>query len=131
MAKNYKQVLITPTGPRKGITFDQYPDEAWVWFAGKPEDGSDPKAYFKEVPWLYRGISKIAGKVASVPFAILDSAGNEVDGSEDWKNVVEFLPHPRRLIWLATASLTRSLTSISGISIAPRRVSYLIRHITP
>jgi len=61
--------------------------------------------YFKTVPWLYRGVGLRANAVASLPFDLIREGSDEVvDTSEDWKNVLEFMPNPYKMFWLLEAS---------------------------
>ncbi len=98
-----RHVIISAT---KSIDLPQYPDEAWEWLAGGPDETpSSPRQYFKAVPWLYRGVELRASAVASMPFALYRGE-SEFDASRDWKNRVGFLPNPHRLLWLVEAALT-------------------------
>ena len=96
-----KNLLLTAT---KSVDLDQYPEEAWTHLSGT----NDPAAaYFRAVPWLYRGVTIRAQAVSSMPFAIYRDKA-EFDASANWKNKVGFLPNPRRLFWLLEACLTLS-----------------------
>src|SRR3990167_1540466 len=92
---------------------DDHP-EAWTWISGGPRDGNAKAIadYFATVPWLRRGVNIVASSVAGLPFTISKLGGDEeLDNSEDYKNVVKFLPDPKRLFWLMVAS--RQLTGQS------------------
>ena len=86
----------------KSIDLPQYPDDAWNWLSGKPESGDD-KIYVS-VAWIYRAIAMIAQCAADLPFALVKGE-TDVDTSDDWQNTEGFLPDPKRLIYLMTASL--------------------------
>ena len=90
---------------KKSIELLQYPDEAWTWLTGHSDSGeSGVKDYFAAIPWLYRGIQLRADAVASMPFALW-RGGTETDTSDDWQNVVGFMPSPRRMLRLVEMSL--------------------------
>lgn len=66
--------------------------------------------YFSEVSWLYRGVMLRAQAIASMPFQVL--RGQEViDQSDDYQNVLEFLPDPTTLWLLVEMSLTLTGTA--------------------
>lgn len=50
----------------------------------------------------------------SMPFALVDDAGNDYDVSTDWQNKVGFMPNPRKLIrlWRKSISMTNSAYAI-------------------
>lgn len=78
------------TDGEKSITLDNYPDEAWVFYSGAPKTNLDE--YFRSVPWLYRGITKTAGAVSGVPWALV-RGGNDVDDSSQNDNPTGLLPN--------------------------------------
>jgi hypothetical protein len=43
--------------------------------------------------------------IADLPFTIYGKGDNEVDNSDEYKNVVGFLPNPRNFLWLTEAAL--------------------------
>jgi hypothetical protein len=90
---------------RKSIELRKYPDEAWNWLTGEPDSDAGVKDYFKAVPWLYRGANMRADAVASMPFGIY-KGDDEIDDSQNYQNVVGFMPNPRRLLRLTELSLT-------------------------
>ena len=89
---------------QKAININDLPPEAWTPLrggnAGKIEE------YHRTVPWLFRGVDLRANAVASLPFAIVNEAGDEVDTSDDYKNTLGFLPNPENLLFLTEASLS-------------------------
>lgn len=55
----------------KSILLEQYPDSAWNWISGAPEDAVSVKALSEQVPWLFRGIRAIVQGVAEVPICLM------------------------------------------------------------
>jgi phage portal protein BeeE len=92
---------------RKSIELSQYPDEAWTWLTGEPDDGKTGiKEYFKAVPWLFRGVSLRANAVSKMPFEIYKGDGEDaIDASDKYENVVKFMPNPMRTLRLIEMSL--------------------------
>jgi phage portal protein BeeE len=82
-------------------------DDGWVSItgAGDPVALDDIRVLFNRVPWLYRGINLVAGSVKSMPFALVNTAGEQFDSSDNWQNKVGFLPNPEHLFWLLSASM--------------------------
>jgi len=98
---------IVFTDGRKSVLFDQYKPSSWTWLSGGPDDGVEVTTaeYFKTVPWLYRGVGLRANAVASLPFDLVKDGSEEVlDTSEDWQNILEFIPNPYKMFWLMEAS---------------------------
>lgn len=61
------------------------------------------------VPSVYAGISSRIQAMADLPFTIYSVNGDkELDSSDNYKNVVGFLPYPSRTFALTEASLTTS-----------------------
>jgi len=75
-------------------------DEGWD-IAGS----SKTEIIWNTLAWPYRGLTVISDKISSIPFEIQRN-GQTVDTSEDYKNVVGFLPDLKNLIWLLSASQT-------------------------
>jgi len=91
----------------KATRINDLPASAWVWYTPHLKtETEDTEKYYKAVPWLYRGTQLRCDAVAGLPFAIVTPDGAEVDSSEDYQNVLEFLPNPDGLLWLIEASLT-------------------------
>jgi HK97 family phage portal protein len=92
---------------KKSIELSQYPDEAWTWLTGEPDDGKTGiKEYFKAVPWLFRGVSLRANAVSKMPFEIYKGDGEDaIDASDKYENVVKFMPNPKRTLRLIEMSL--------------------------
>ena len=75
----------------KSIDLPQYPDSAWNWITGAPEDTKDEELYAR-VAAVYRVANLSAEAIANVPFAVLKGE-TEYDTSDDWQNKVGFLPN--------------------------------------
>jgi hypothetical protein len=43
--------------------------------------------------------------IADLPFTIYNQRGDEVDNSDDYKNVVGFMPNPRKFLWMTESAL--------------------------
>ncbi len=93
---------------RKAVAIDELPPEAWTFFSGG-QDVSELrrlKEYWRTVPWLFRGVHLIAQTLSTLPFAIVNRAGEDVDTSADYSNILGFLPDPTSILYLVTAALT-------------------------
>ncbi len=89
----------------KAIRLQDFPPEAWTTLVGQDADSEMIQKLYKAVPWMFRGPEIRANLLAAMPFQILNAAGDEVDNSEDYQNVVGWLPDPFRLLWLTEAAL--------------------------
>ena len=83
--------------------FDQWMDAQIQQALGGGQGGIE-EAY-NEVAWMNRGVTLIAESVSSLPFIIKNSAGDEIDSSKDYGNVLGFLPNLEHLLLLMTASV--------------------------
>lgn len=92
----------------KGIDLPQYPDSAWNWITGSPEDTSEEQLYSR-VASVFRVANLSAEAIANVPFAIYKGK-EEYDTSDDWQNKVGFLSNPRELfrLWRLSLFMTNS-----------------------
>jgi len=92
----------------KGIDLPQYPDSAWNWITGAPEDTSDEQLYSR-VAAVYRVANLSADAIANVPFAVYEGK-TEYDTSDKWQNKVGFLANPRELfrLWRLSLFMTNS-----------------------
>jgi len=90
--------------PFKTVSMSDLPEGAWTYITGQPQDEKDIQTYYKAIPWLFRGVDIRADAVASMPFSIYRGE-TEIDNSEDYQNVVKFLPNPGGLFGLLEAAL--------------------------
>ena len=90
---------------QKAVNLLNNPD-AWTILTGGSSETEDVQKYYKTVPWLWRGVDLRANAIASLPFAIVNQAGDEIDTSDDYQNKLGFLPNPANLLFLTEASLT-------------------------
>lgn len=103
------RVQLTNVFGTKSVNLDQYPPEAWDWLTGDPDkraEQQDVATLWAAVPWLYRGVDKIATGAASIPFGVENKAGKEITNSADWQDPTGYLPNPKRLLRQLSASLT-------------------------
>jgi HK97 family phage portal protein len=117
---------------KKSIELSQYPDEAWTWLTGQPDEGkSGIKEYFKAVPWLFRGVNLRANAVSKMPFNIYRGDGDEeIDTGDKYENVVKFLPNPKRTFKLIEMSL--SLLGVAYLFNVQNRVLTLdLKYLNP
>lgn len=78
----------------KSIAFEQYPDEAWTWLSGAPDNAvGDAKRYYHAIPTLFRGIQLIMDAVGAMPFAVYEG-DSVIDESATYQNKVGFWPSP-------------------------------------
>jgi len=89
----------------KTVSINDLPESAWQYITGKPADEDDLGTYYRAVPWLFRGVGLRSNAVSSMPFSIF-RGDTEIDNSDDYKNVVKFLPKPGALFGLVEAALT-------------------------
>ncbi len=103
------RIQLTNVYGTKSVNLDQYPPEAWDWLTGdadKSLDKQDIATLWASVPWLYRGVDKIATGVTSIPFGLENKAGKEITHSADWQDPTGYLPNPKRMLRQISASLT-------------------------
>ena len=89
----------------KNITLPQYPDSAWDWISGKPDDEDKSVNLYSRVAAVFRVANLTADAIANIPFAVVNKQGDTIDDSEDWQNVVGFMPQPKDLLRLWRMSL--------------------------
>lgn len=106
-------------------------DDTTGWLTSGDTADSSPENYNKLVPTLFRAVQLRAQAAASIPFAIVDSKGEEVDTSGDWQNKVKFMPSPRRLIQLAEASLTLAGKAYEWRTVNGLNKTLDVRHLNP
>ena len=67
-------------------------------------DGRNLQTLRRRVPWLFRGVELRQQAIASIPFSIY-RGDKEIDSSDDYKNVLGYLPDPKNLYKLIEGSL--------------------------
>ena len=112
----------------KNIDLPQYPDSAWNWITGNPDDTKDDELYAK-VAAVYRVANMTADACANVPFAIM-RGDKEVDNSESWQNIIGFMENPRELLRLWSLSLFMP-NSAYGLLEDGARTRSRLRYIVP
>lgn len=110
----------------KNIDLPQYPDSAWNWITGKPEDTSDDMLY-SHVAAVYRCANLTADAVSNVPFVVY-KGDQEYDRSDDWQNKVGFLSRPRELLrlWRLSLFMTNSCYGFMEGNRAIRNLRYIV-----
>lgn len=88
----------------KTISINDLPEGAWTYLTGKATDDEDLEKYYRDVPWLFRGVDIRANAVSTMPFSIY-KGDTEIDNSENYENKVGFLPSPGALFGLIEAAL--------------------------
>ncbi len=86
----------------KSIDLPQFPNEAWHFYEGEPEEQED---FYAKVSAVYRAINLTASATANIPFALVKKNGKDYDISSEWENKVGFMPKPGELIRLWRMSL--------------------------
>ena len=89
---------------KSSLLWDEATD-AWKYFSNSPH--AVVSGLYRTIPTLYRGISIIENECQNVPFSIFNKSGEEIDNTQDWQNIVGFLPNPRRLFGTVSQSLDR------------------------
>lgn len=116
----------------KGIDLPQYPDQAWNWIEGAPNDTSDEQLYSR-VAAVYRVANMTAEAISNIPFAILRGE-TEYDTSDNYENKVGFLPNPRELLrlWRLSLFMTNSAYGFMEGNRVQKRMRYVVPNtITP
>ncbi|MDD3095908.1 MAG: hypothetical protein PHD63_06665, partial [Candidatus Marinimicrobia bacterium] len=110
----------------KGIDLPQYPDSAWNWITGAPEDTKDEELYAR-VAAVYRVANLSAEAIANVPFAVYKGE-TEYDTSDDWQNKVGFLPNIRELLrlWRLSLFMTNSAYGFMEGNRAVKNLRYVV-----
>ena len=86
----------------KSIDLPQFPNEAWHFYEGEPEEKED---FYAKVSAVYRAVNLTASATANIPFALVKKSGKDFDISSEWENKVGFMPKPNELIRLWRMSL--------------------------
>ena len=81
----------------------------WVTIFGDSEKPTQDVLY-GTVAAVYRAVNLTADATASLPFAIVNKNGQDVDTSDNWQNAVGFMPNPRDLIrrWRTSLFMTNA-----------------------
>jgi hypothetical protein len=91
-----KQQVVMFDGA-KAVTL--WGDDGWTQLSGAVEVPDTSEWLAARVAVMFRGTKLVADAVASIPFDILDESGDVVDTSDDYKNVVGFMPQPADMFW--------------------------------
>ncbi len=89
-------------GIKTSLLWDEETD-AWTYTSGGPK--TDIEKYYQGIPTIFRGVSKIAQAVGSMPFQIYGKGDNVIDASQDYTNMLGWMPNPRALLGIASQSL--------------------------
>lgn len=122
-----KNLFYTDGKTLKGIDLPQYKDSAWEWITEKPEATNE--ILFSNVSAVFRTANLTAEAIGALPFALVDSAGNDYDVSDDWQNKVGFMRNPRELLRLWRLSLFMTNTAYGFME--GNRVIKNLRYIVP
>ena len=96
--------LYTDGKTIKNIDLPQYPDSAWNFITGEPENANQTETYYSSVAPVFRVANLSADAIANIPFAVVNG-DQDFDSSESWQNKVGFLPNPKELLRLWRLSL--------------------------
>lgn len=77
--------------------------EMWKYNGETPKGEIDD--LYSRVAAVYRAINFTADTLSNMPFAVMNQAGDDIDTSDEYTNVVGFMPYPRSLLRLAVQSL--------------------------
>lgn len=122
-----KNLFYTDGKTLKGIDLPQYKDSAWEWITDKPDTGKD--VLYNSVSAVFRTANLTADAIGALPFALVDSAGNDYDNSDNWQNKVGFLRNPRELLRLWRLSLFMTNTAYGFME--GNKVIKNLRYIVP
>ena len=112
----------------KSIDLPQFPNEAWQFYGESDDEGKED--FYSTVSAVFRAVNLTASATANIPFALVDKAGKDIDVSDDWQNVVGFMPKPGELIRLWRMSLTMT-NSAYGFMENAKVTGKNIRYIVP
>lgn len=82
-------------------------DEGWVYISGEPVRDDDPRQYYKIVPTLFRGVSKRANAISTLPWALVQGE-TDYDTSEDYQNKAGLVKNMSQMLYLIEFSLVMS-----------------------
>ena len=71
---------------------DPWHSDGAMWKYGSNGPEMPENELYARVAAVYRAINFTADTLANMPFAIVNASGDEVDISEEYKNIVGFLP---------------------------------------
>ena len=90
----------------KSINFDLWGGfEGFLAATSVGGGGSKVQELRRVVPWLAKATDMTANAVASLPFAIVDSGGKDIDTSADWQDKLGGMPAPDVLFYKLASSL--------------------------
>ena len=115
-------------GMKSSLLWDESTD-AWTYYSNAPE--VETQEYYQSVPTIFRGVSKIAQAVGSMPFNIYGRGDKPVDQSTNYLNVLGFLPNPGQTFAIASQSLDLSGQAYFMPLRNDARVERELRYIVP
>lgn len=116
-------------GGQDAIKLNLTNDEEWKRIL-RGYTPSNREEAFRNVAWLFRGVQIRSQSLASVPFAILNARGDEIDTSADYRNQVKFWDDPQRMLSQIEASLTVYGYAYLG-NLKNRITTKLLRYLLP
>lgn len=90
--------------PRQRVEVKSVWDDESAWTSSTSRATDTTATYYRAVPWLMRGVEMRANALASVPFQIVRGT-TLIDTSDEYKNALDILPDPYRVLWLLEAAL--------------------------
>ncbi len=126
MGKTFNRYIMTDGV--KSIDLPQFPNEAWQFYGEDDDDGKED--FYSTVSAVFRAVNLTASATANIPFALVDKEGKDVDTSDDWQNIVGFMPKPNELIRLWRMSLTMT-NSAYGFMENAKATGKNLRYIVP
>lgn len=117
--------LLTKDGSLKSILLEQYSDAAWNFATGAPET-SDNALYGLVAP-VFRAINLTANVCAEIPWALVNKAGEDVDITTKWENVVGFMPYPADIFrrWFISILMTNTAYGFMEQAKGIKRLMYI------
>jgi len=92
---------------------------------GKDIEGAE---LYQRVSVVWRAFNLNADALATIPFALIDKAGNDYDVSTAWENKVGFMPNPSKLLRLWRKSLSMKN---AAYGLLEKRDDVNLRYIVP
>ena len=77
-------VIFTDGARARAIKTGDLDDESiWTSLSGSTDSDASVQAYYKAVPWLWRGTNLIAQAISGLPFALVTAGGEDYDTSAE------------------------------------------------
>ena len=97
-----QQLFVTDGGKAVNLLHSDDP-EVWNYFTGRKQAGDEE--LYSRVAAVYRMVNRKSEMVSAIPFVLM-RGDEEIDASDNWQNVVGWLPNPFDLFRRVSHSLS-------------------------